>query len=205
MNELLHVPPSIGYLALFLLVAGESAGLPIPGETALSTASVLAARGQLELPVVIAISSLAAIVGDNVGYLAGRHGGRRLLLRPGFGATRRQRFLYESERFYQKRGGITVFVGRWLPILRFTAALLAGTNRMPWRRFLLWNALGGICWATSVGLLAYSIGSQASGAIEALGAVGIVALTLAAIGHLALRRLRSTADSPRKQNNAMPH
>lgn len=186
----LHVSPSLGYLALFFLVAGESAGLPIPGETSVTTAAVLAARGRLDLGLVILIASAAAIIGDNLGYLAGRHGGRRLLLRDGIAATRRRKFLEQSEAFYQRRGAATVFLGRWLPILRFTAALLAGTNQMPWPRFLIWNALGGICWATSVSLLAYTIGSQAGNAIQAIGAVGIAMLILILLSHFAWRRLR---------------
>jgi membrane protein DedA with SNARE-associated domain len=192
-TALVHVPASLGYLALFLLVAAESAGLPVPGETSVTTAAVLAARGRLDLTLVITIASAAAIIGDNIGYLAGRHGGRRLLLRDGIAATGRRTFLAQSEAFYQRRGAATVFLGRWLPILRFTAALLAGTNRMPWPRFLLWNALGGICWATSVSLLAYTIGSQAGNAIEAVGAVGLVMLILLILSHLAWRRLRPNA------------
>src|SRR5436190_20667390 len=100
---LVHVPASLGYLALFLLVAAESAALPVPGESSLTAAAVLAARGRLDLGLVIAIASGAAIVGDNIGYLAGRHGGRRLLQRDGIAATRRRNFLRQSEAFYQRR------------------------------------------------------------------------------------------------------
>ncbi|HYX87649.1 MAG TPA: DedA family protein [Gaiellales bacterium] len=191
-----HVPAPLGYLVVFLLVAGESAGLPIPGETSLTTAAVLAARGQLDVAAVIGVAAAAAIIGDNIGYLAGRHGGRRLLLRDGFAAARRRRFLAQSEAFYRRRGWITVFVGRWLPVLRFTAALLAGANRMPWPRFLVWNALGGVCWATSIGLLAYTIGTRAGDAIEAIGAIGATMLILTLLGHVAWQRLRPapTAD-----------
>jgi membrane-associated protein len=191
----LHIPPDLGYLALFLLVAGESAGLPIPGETSLTTAAVLAARGHLDLTAVIAIASAAAIIGDNIGYLTGRLGGRRLLLRDGIAAARRRSFLKQSEAFFQRRGSVTVFVGRWLPILRFTAALLAGANRMGWRRFLLWNALGGICWATSISALAYTVGTRAGNAIEAIGAIGATMLILTVVGHIAWRRLRTTPDA----------
>ena len=197
---LLHVPPNLGYVALFLLVAGESAGLPIPGETSLTVAAVLAAQGHLELAAVIGIAGAAAIVGDNIGYLVGRHGGRRLLLRDGIAAQRRHGLLEQSEAFYRRRGAATVFLGRWLPVLRFTAALLAGTNRMPWRRFLIWNALGGICWAITVSLLAYTIGSQAGNAIQAVGAVGVAMLLLIVLGHLAWRRLRPRMPSIRTRD-----
>ena len=173
------------------MVAGESAGLPIPGETSVTAAAVLAARGRLDLGLVILIASAAAIIGDNIGYLAGRHGGRRLLQRDGIAATRRRNFLEQSEAFYQRRGAASVFLGRWLPILRFTAALLAGTNKMPWPRFLIWNALGGILLGDEgASLLAYTIGSQAGNAIQAIGAVGIAMLILTILSHFAWRRLR---------------
>lgn len=185
------VPSTLAYVTLFLLVAGESAGLPIPGETSLTTAAVLAARGRLDITIVIGIAGLAAILGDNLGYLVGRHSGRWLLLRDGFAATRRRELLAQSEAFYRhRRGAATVFVARWLPVLRFTAALLAGANRMRWRTFLLWNALGGACWAVSIGTLAYTIGTRAGDTIGAVGAVGATMLVLTVAGHLAWRRIR---------------
>src|SRR5919204_2298713 len=104
-----HVSPTLGYVALALLVSGEAPGLPIPGETSLTTAAVLAARGQLDVIAVIGIASAAAIFGDNIGYLFGRRGGRRLLLRDGVAAAHRRRFLAQSEAFYRRRGAITVF------------------------------------------------------------------------------------------------
>ena len=86
-----------------------------------------------------------------------------------------------------------MFVARWLPVLRFTAALLAGANRMRWRTFLLSNALGGACWSISIGTLAYSIGTRADNVIAALGAVGATTLFLSVVGHLVWRRLRPSA------------
>jgi hypothetical protein len=105
---------------------------------------VLAAQRHLDFSTVIVVATTAAIIGDNIGYLIGRHGGRRLLLRDGLAAIHRRRFLTDSEAFFRRRGSIVVFLGRWLPVLRFTAAPLAGTHRMQWPRFLLWNGLGGI-------------------------------------------------------------
>jgi|1186.fasta_scaffold00996_3 membrane-associated protein len=189
MDGFIHIPATLGYIALFLLVAGESAGLPIPGETSLTTTAVLAARGQLRIEFVIPIAAAAAIVGDNIGYAIGRFAGRPFLLRDGPWADRRRRAVAKTDEFYDRHGALTVFVGRWLPLLRFTAALLAGINRMRWRRFFLWNALGGICWATSIGLLAYFLGSQAENAVQAIGLIGILALVLAVAGHFAWRRL----------------
>jgi membrane-associated protein len=188
-NGLVHVPSTLGYITLFLLVAGESAGLPIPGETSLTTAAVLAAQGHLRIEIVIPLAAAAAIIGDNIGYAIGRFVGRPALLRDGPAVRWRQRALARTDAFYERRGALAVFAGRWLPILRFTAALLAGIHHMPWRRFLFWNALGGICWAISVGSLAYYLGSRAENAVQAIGLIGVLALILAVGGHLAWRRL----------------
>ena len=137
-----HVPANLGYGILFGLILIESAGAPVPGETSLIAAGVLASTGHLSLPVVFAVAISAAIVGDNLGYLVGRRAGNWLLTRPGRWEEQRLRFLDEGEHFFSRHGGKTVFFGRWLPVLRFTAALLAGVNEMPWRRFFVFNVGG---------------------------------------------------------------
>jgi membrane protein DedA with SNARE-associated domain len=173
----------IAYVLLALLIGGESAGLPLPGETALITASVLASQDRLWLPLVIGIAAATAIVGDNIGYELGRHGARRVLSRPGRFEDRRKAFLERGEAFFDRHGGKTVFIGRWLPFLRVTAAWLAGANRMPWPRFFAWNALGGICWAISVGVFAYLAGDLA---VRILHDAGYAVLALAALGLVGL-------------------
>lgn len=188
--SLLATTASVGYLILFLLIAGESAGLPLPGETSLVAAAVLAAHGHLSLPLVIAVAAAGAIAGDNAGYLIGRRGGRWLLTRPGRFAPRRERLLERGERFFARHGAKAVFLGRWLPGLRITAAWLAGVHSMEWRRFLAWNALGGIAWSTSVGIAAYFLGAHASRFIRELGFVGAALLAVAAIGLFLLHRRR---------------
>jgi undecaprenyl-diphosphatase len=180
----LTLPASrFAYLVLALLVGGESAGVPLPGETALITGGVLASQDKLSLPIVIAVAALAAIVGDNIGFQIGRRGGRRLLARPGRFEDRRRAFLERGEEFFQRHGGKTVFLGRWLPFLRVTAALLAGAHGMPWPRFLVWNAAGGIAWAVSVGVFAYLAGNLA---VSILHDAGYVVLALVALGLLGL-------------------
>jgi membrane protein DedA with SNARE-associated domain len=183
---LVNVPANLGYPLLFVLVGAESAGLLLPGETSLILAGALAAQGQLSLPLVIAVAAAAAILGDNIGYLIGRRGLRPLLNRRGRWSSRRQRLIKQGEAFFQRYGAPAVFIGRWLPGLRMVAAWLAGAEHMPWRRFLLWNALGGIAWAATIGTAAYLIGRSASGA---LGAIGFVGLALVAIGFLVRRIL----------------
>jgi membrane protein DedA with SNARE-associated domain len=172
----------LAYVLLALLVGGESAGVPLPGETALITGSILASQGKLWLPLVIAVAAAAAIVGDNIGYELGRHGGRRLLTRPGRLEERRQAFLERGEAFFARHGGKTVLFARWLPFLRVTAAWLAGANRMPWPRFFAWNALGGISWAISVGVFAYLAGDLAVRVLHDAGYVVLALITLAFVG-----------------------
>jgi undecaprenyl-diphosphatase len=184
------VPAGIGYPLLFALVAAESAGALVPGETSLIVAAALAAQGRLWIPLVIAVAAGAAIVGDNVGYLIGRRGLRRLVDRPGRWATGRRRLVERGEKFFARRGSAAVFFGRWLPGLRVVTSWLAGADRMPWRRFLLWNALGGISWATTIGLLAYVLGRSASGSLGAIGFVGVGVAVLVYVVVRVRRRLR---------------
>jgi membrane protein DedA with SNARE-associated domain len=180
----LTLPASrFAYLLLGLLVGGESAGIPLPGETALITGAVLASQDKLSLPIVIGVAALAAIVGDNIGFYLGRHGARRLLSRPGRFEERRQAFLRRGEAFFQRHGGKTVFFGRWLPFLRVTAAWLAGAHHMSWPRFLAWNAAGGILWAITVGVFAYLAGNLA---VRILHDAGYAVLALVALGLVGL-------------------
>ena len=183
----------VAYVLLALLVGGESAGIPLPGETALITGSILASQGKLWLPLVIAVAAAAAIVGDNIGYELGRHGARRLLTRPGRFEDRRQAFLVRGQAFFDRHGGKTVFLGRWLPFLRITAAWLAGANHMPWPRFFAWNALGGISWAISVGVFGYLAGEIAVRILHDATYVVLALIALALVGLAAwyvYRRLR---------------
>ena len=180
----LSLPASrFAYLVLGLLVGGESAGIPLPGETALITGAILASQDKLSLSIVIAVAALAAIIGDNVGFQLGRHGARRLLERPGRFDERRQAFLTRGEAFFQRHGGKTVFLGRWLPFLRVTAAWLAGAHGMSWPRFLVWNAAGGILWAISVGLFAFLAGHVA---VQILHDAGYAVLAVVALGIVAV-------------------
>lgn len=190
-SQFLHLSPVLAYVVLALLVAGESAGIPLPGETSLVAAALLAATHHLSLPVVIGVAAAAAIAGDNLGYVIGRLGVRSLLLRGGFLAERRRLALERSERLFARRGRTAVFFGRWLPWLRVTVAWLAGAGRMRWRTFVVWNALGGLAWATTIGVAVYLVGSAAQ---KDVTFVGLALLGLAAIGTavaLAVRHARS--------------
>jgi membrane protein DedA with SNARE-associated domain len=179
---LTHFFTSHGLPLLFAVVMLESFGVPLPGETALIFFGALASRGHYPIAEVIAVAAAAAIIGDNLGYwLIGRLGGRRLFERTRYGRRYADRFLPVTERLMAKHGGKVVFFGRFISILRFTAAWAAGIARMPWWRFLFWNAAGGIAWATVVGLVSYYLGAAAADAIQRYGiyaAVGIVVAVL---------------------------
>jgi membrane protein DedA with SNARE-associated domain len=177
-----------GYPILGLLVMAESGGVPVPGETAVIVGAVLASRGKLQIELVIATAALAAIVGDNIGYQIGRKGGRWLLERPGRFYSHRVAVLEMGEPFFERHGPKAVFFGRFIIGLRTWASWLAGANHMRWRTFFLWNALGGICWATGVGLIAYFVGQSASNAITTFGIYGLVAVALALGGAFVLHR-----------------
>jgi membrane protein DedA with SNARE-associated domain len=157
-----------GLAALFLIVMLESGGVPLPGETALVAAGVFAQRGDLNIAAVIAVAAAAAIVGDNLGYWIGRTGGRAVIGR--FSVTSQS--LPWAERFFERHGPKTIFLARFLSVLRVTAAWLAGISRMHWWTFFLWNAAGGVCWAALVGLVAYSVGQAAADAISRYGLIG---------------------------------
>jgi membrane-associated protein len=179
----------VGYPVLFALIAIETMGVPVPGETALFTGGILAASGHLEIEIVIAVAGAAAILGDNVGFLIGRRVGRRLLLAPGPFERHRRRVIELGEPFFARHGPKAVFLGRWITGLRITSAWLAGVNRMAWPTFLFWNALGGIAWATSVALLAYFLGRGAERIVHLAGLGGAAAVVIAAaIAWLVLRR-----------------
>ena len=184
-EHLIHVA---GYPLLVLLVMSETSGVPVPGETALITAALLASKGDLNIELVIVLAAAAAIVGDNIGYLIGRKGGRWALERPGRFHRERLRVIATGEPFFERHGPKAVFFGRFVLGLRVWASWLAGATHMRWRSFLLWNALGGICWATIVGLIAYLLGRSAGNALQTFGLFGLGAAALGLITAAVLHR-----------------
>jgi membrane protein DedA with SNARE-associated domain len=187
-----HFFISNGLPLLFLVVMIESFGVPLPGETALIAFGVLAAEGHYSIGWVIALAAAGAIVGDNLGYwLLGRLGGRALFRRWHWLRRYSERVLPAAERLMQRHGGKTVFFGRFITVLRYTAAWVAGLGRMPWWRFLFWNAAGGILWATAVGLVSYYAGQAAAKAIQHYGLFAAAAVAaLVVIGVLATQLAR---------------
>ena len=157
-QDLIH---AYGLWVLFGIVILESMGLPLPGETALVTAALYSATTrQVSILSVVSAAALAAIIGDNLGYLIGRSIGLRFLVRYGHYIGLHERRLKVGQYLFLRHGGKIVFFGRFVAILRTLAALLAGANRMRWPHFLLMNALGGVCWAAAFGFGAYLLGEQ---------------------------------------------
>ncbi|HEX7082690.1 MAG TPA: DedA family protein [Gaiellaceae bacterium] len=193
-----HLLTTYGLVLLFLLVAGESMGIPLPGETGIIAAAILATPDHHHFSIVwvIVVAAAAAIVGDNAGYWLGRVGGRRLLQRWDVVARYANRVLPPAERFFQRHGGKAVFLGRFVSVLRVTAAWMAGITGMPWWRFLLWNAAGGIVWAVGVGLVAYQAGKAAADAISHYGVYAAVAIVVGGViallaVHVSRRRIEA--------------
>jgi membrane protein DedA with SNARE-associated domain len=172
-----------GYWVVAGIVALESMGVPAPGETALVTAAIYAGTThRLSIVLVIAAAAAGAIIGDNVGYLAGRRFGYNLLLRYGPMLRLTAPRIKLGQFLFARHGGKVVFFGRFVAVLRALAALLAGINCMPWKRFLFFNALGGVVWATAFGLAAYAFGQQ----IERVkGVVSFAGLGLAVVAAIA--------------------
>ena len=156
LQNALHV---MGYPAVALFIMIESSGIPFPGETMLLLASFYSAIDhQLQIPIIIACAALGAIMGDNIGYYVGRTGGRAIVNRYGRYVFLKPEHLARAEKFFAKHGDKTVFLGRFVAVLRAWAAFLAGVNHMHWRTFFIYNAAGGILWATIFGLIGYYAG-----------------------------------------------
>jgi membrane protein DedA with SNARE-associated domain len=189
---IIPVPSQIGYPVLGALVLGESAGIPLPGETALITAGALIADGHLSYPLVVLVATLAATTGDTIGYWVGRRKGRGWILRPGRFEAHRRDAVERADRFFDRFGIATVFFQRFIPGIRIVGALCAGAARMPWRNFALANASGAFTWAASVAGLSALVGSTAAFAGAAIGFV-FGGITLAVVAVRQRRRLKQQA------------
>jgi membrane protein DedA with SNARE-associated domain len=205
--SIFDVASDLGYPVIFLIIVLETGcGIPFaPGELATLTGGIAAAEGKLELGWVIAVSAAGAIVGDNIGYMIGRLGGRRLLERPGPFENQRRQVLAIADPYFEHHGRKTVVIGRWLPVLRVYTSWLAGGSRMPWGTFLIWNAGGGILWAAGIGLLGYFGGAVAVTVLEDLGKFGpVVVIPGIIVAVLVFRRQqRRAVDRVRTQSQEL--
>src|SRR5215470_6346011 len=212
----LHV---MGYPAITLFILLESAGIPLPGESVVLLAAFTAGvDGQLQLPWIIVCASLGAILGDNLGFYIGRTGGRRFVERFGRFFFLKMEHLDKAAKFFDRHGPKTVFFGRFITLLRIWAAFLAGMNRMRWRTFLFYNALGGIVWALYISLLGFFAGrlfhdhfDQVELLVRTIGWTGLgICIVLAIAAYITFRirrarRIRRTKEETVAASHSSPN
>jgi membrane protein DedA with SNARE-associated domain len=199
------------YIVIALFVFAEDAifvGFVIPGETAAVIGGVLASgaivhAGHVDLYTMIGVVILAAIIGDSVGYEVGaRYGNRLLAWHP---IAKHRHKLGQAEHLLRTRGGVAVFLGRWVAFFRAVMPALAGTVKMPYRTFLPWNALGGFAWGTTFVLIGYFAGNSYKKIETYVGrgaAIAVAAIVIAGLIFLAVRRRRKEAAEERAEDIA---
>lgn len=173
----------VAYLIVFGLVFAEDAlfvGFVIPGETAAVLGGVLASRGSVNVWVMMAVVVVAAIAGDSVGYEIGRHFGTRILkIRP---LRQHEHRVTRAQEFVRRRGAPAVFLGRFVAFFRATVPGLAGMSRMPYRRFLGWNALGGLVWGIGVVLIGWLAGNSFARVESVAGTAAAIVVAVLFVG-----------------------
>lgn len=174
-----------GYWAVLVIVGLESLGIPMPGETTLVAAAIYAgASHRLSIALVVLAAIGGAILGDNIGYAIGHWGGYRLLVRYGRYIRLHEARVKLARYLFLRHGGKVVFFGRFVSVLRTSAAFLAGTTRMPWWRFLAFNATGGILWAQVYGIGGYLLGTQLARISRPVGVVAGIAAAVVIVAFL---------------------
>lgn len=170
-----------GYWVVFVGVMLENAGLPVPGETALVAGGALAHLGRLSFTWVVIIAMCGAILGDNLGFLIGRHGGRALAERHGWrvGLTPARLTLFDQ--FFERHGARTVFIARFVTGLRVFGAVLAGASGLRWPKFLFYNATGAIVWSLAVASAGYALARSWDTLERWIGRTGLIGLAIAAV------------------------
>lgn len=193
LNGILGLNPLLILAVTALLVFAEDAvfiGFVVPGETAAVLAGVGAGIGHLSLPLAMAVIVVAAIVGDSVGYEVGRlFFGPKVLTMPLL--QRHADRIERARAFLRRRGGIAVFLGRFTAFFRAMMPALAGAAHMPYRKFLLWNAAGGVIWGSAFVLVGYIAGASYQHVEKQVGRGVAIALAVVVVGALVFWRIRS--------------
>ena len=184
---LTHFIERYGYIAVALLVTLEGFGLPLPGETAVVTAAAFAARGSLGVVGVFLATTIGAVLGGTGGYCVGRLGGRGLLVRHGHLIRLDAERFARTESYFQRHGAKTVFVARFIALLRIFGSLMAGVAHMPFVTFSVVNLAGGAVWAATFSALGYFFGKNLSLLDQYLGRISIGLSVLVIVGYLAYR------------------
>lgn len=192
-----------GYFVVFGAVLLENAGVPSPGHTVMLAGGALAQQGHLSLLLVIGTGAVAAIIGDNIGYVIGYRGGRAFLMKHGHRFFFTPERLQKADRFFEVHGPKAVFLARFVTGLQTVGAVLAGASRMRWRTFFLWNLLGGVAWATIYGALGYLFGASWSLLERWVGHTGLFLLAILGLGTAALA-IRNRDRLERELENCLP-
>lgn len=209
-DGLLNVSPLVAYIAVFCLVFAEDAlfiGFVIPGETAAVLGGVVASRGEVQLGSMMALVVGAAIIGDSAGYEVGKHLGTRLMKTKAL--ARHSGRLENAQEFLRRKGGSAVFLGRFTAFFRAVMPALAGTSRMPYGRFLAYNAAGGVAWGIGFVLLGFLAGNSYEAVAKAVGrdlAVVIAVVAVAALfaWHVRSRRRRQRRRAASQRQDSAP-
>jgi Uncharacterized membrane-associated protein len=198
------LPPILVYLLVGAVIGVESLGIPVPGELTLVSASLLAANGTVDVWWVAVAATTGAVVGDSIGYSIGRRGGRRLLERLGrrFPKHLGPAQLAKAEHTFERWGVWAVFFGRFVALLRILAGPLAGSLKVPYPKFLLANASGGIVWASGTAFLIWGVGKAAEQWLSGFSWVALLVaivfgiITTLLIRHRAKRSLHADDKVP---------
>jgi membrane protein DedA with SNARE-associated domain len=217
MDQLQHwlalLPPVLVYLLVGAVIGAESLGIPLPGEIALVSAALLAANRTVDIWWVAIAATTGAIVGDSIGYSIGRRGGRRILGRMGRRFPRHlgPPHLAKAEHTFERWGVWAVFFGRFVALLRILAGPLAGALKVPYPRFLVANASGGILWASGTAFLIWGVGRAAEKWLSGFSWVALVVaivcgiVTTLVLRHRANRSLRDATDTSAEEASATGH
>jgi membrane-associated protein len=186
----------VGYIALFGIIFSETGlmlGFFLPGDSLLVTAGLFAARGELDIRILIPLLLVAAITGNTTGYMIGRRAGRPLFDRPQSKLFRRDHLL-KTQAFYEKYGGITIILAQFMPFARTFAPIVAGVAGMPYKRFATFNVTGAVLWIGSMTLIGYFLGRTIPGIekhIEYVIAIVVLASILPMLIKFAQHKLKT--------------
>lgn len=196
MDAIRSVPPVLAYAIIALLVFGEAAffvGFVLPGETAVLLGGFLASTGHLDIVTLIVLVVVSAILGDTVGYEVGKQFGPRVM-RLGIMQKHEGR-IDNAQGMLRRRGGPAVFLGRWTAFFRAVMPGIAGLSRMPYRVFLVWNALGGLAWGITFSLVGYFAGASYEKVASGIGRGAAVVLALFVVAGVVLWHRRRRQES----------
>lgn len=197
----------MGYVGLFVLIVLESTMVPVPSLLVMPFAGFMASRGDFSLPVILAINSAGALVGSSLSYWMGMAGGKPLLLKYGKYVLVRAEDLEKTERFFEQHGAWTIFIARFLPVIRHLISIPAGVARMRFPAFLFQTFLGASAWGGGLMIVGYVLGSQwehvakVAKRVDLVVAVGVVlTLVFLAVRFVARRRSQRAASAVGLEN-----